>query len=70
MFMTRKRLTEEIAKAVNAEQEKRHIYNRIEMTNDRIETLEREVHTLRGRIMELTRREMPSEYPMASTKEG
>lgn len=68
MFMTRKQLNEEIAKAINAEQDKRQIHDRIEWTNNRIEMLEREVNTLRGRIAEMARREMPREYPLDAAK--
>lgn len=66
MIMTRKRLNEEIARAVEMEQTKQHIYNRIEWANVRIEKLEREVNTLRAKLRELSKNEIPSEYPCAS----
>lgn len=66
MIMTRKRLNEEIARALEMEQTKQHIYNRIEWTNERIEKLEREVNTLHGKLRELSKTEIPSEYPCAS----
>lgn len=68
MIMTRKRLNEEIAKVLEMEQTKQHIYNRIDYTNERIGTLEREVNTLRAMLRELGKTEIPSEYPCATTE--
>lgn len=68
MFMTRKQLNEEIAKAIEMEQAKQHIYHRIDWTNERIEALEREVNTLRGKLRELCKTEIPSEYPLDAAK--
>lgn len=68
MFMTRKQLNEEIAKAIEMEQAKQQIHHRIDWANERIEALEREVNTLRGKLHELRKTEIPSEYPLDAAK--
>lgn len=60
MIMTRKRMNEEIGKALETENEKRCMYERMNYLGDRIGKLENEIRALREKLYEMGATNVPN----------
>lgn len=60
MIMTRKRMNEEIGKALQTENDKRLMYEQMNYLDERIGKLENEIRALRGKLYEMGATNVPN----------